>query len=226
MIKQSQRQSGAVSDPRWTAIAERDHTAAGRFLYGVTTTGIYCKPGCSSRKPRRQNVRFFLSRAEAERAGFRPCRRCRPDLNVVSDGGGEAVARARELLDQTEEPLSLTELATAVGLSPSHLHRRFSREVGMSPKAYAAALRLRRLQAELRDGQTVTRAIYAAGFGSSSRFYGGDAQALGMPPTTYRAGGDGVEIHYAVHRSPHGPMLVATTDKGLCAVEFGDADQE
>lgn len=228
MIDQLARHHDVVSDddPRWIALATRDYSNTDPFLLGVASTGIYCRSGCSSRTPLRQNVRFFASRKEAEHAGFRPCRRCRPDLDDAPDRGKQAVAQARSMLDQAEEQTSLTELATAVGLSPSHLQRKFTQEVGMSPKAYATTLRFHRLQDQLGEGQAVTRAIYESGFGSSSRFYDADAKTLGMPPATYRTGGSGVVIHYAVVPSTYGQMLLASTERGLCAVAFGDSSPE
>lgn len=213
----------AEADPRWRALASRDFTGIEPFLLGVITTGIYCRSGCPSRTPLRRNVRFFATRMEAERAGFRACRRCRPELAATPNRGKEAVTKARSLLDHATEPIALTALAAMVELSPSHLQRIFSQEVGMSPKAYADTLRLQRVQDQLSTGQPVTRAIYEAGFGSSSRFYDTDAKTLGMPPATYRGGGGGVLIHYAVVPSTYGQMLLASTESGLCAIAFGES---
>jgi AraC family transcriptional regulator of adaptative response/methylated-DNA-[protein]-cysteine methyltransferase len=216
----------AEADSRWRALATRDFSGIEPFLLGVITTGIYCRSGCPSRTPLRRNVRFFDTRQEAERAGFRPCRRCRPELDTTPNRGKEAVAKARSQLDHAAEPIALTALAAMVELSPSHLQRIFSQEIGMSPKAYADTLRLQRVQDQLSAGQPVTRAIYEAGFGSSSRFYDTEAQTLGMPPATYRTGGTGVVIHYAVVPSTYGQMLLASTERGLCAVAFGDSSPE
>ncbi len=228
MSQQLTRQPGttAEADPRWRALAARDFANVEPFLLGVITTGIYCRSGCPSRTPLRRNVRFFDTRQEAERAGFRPCRRCRPELDATPNRGKEAVAKARSLLDHAAEPISLTALANMVELSPSHLQRIFSQEIGMSPKAYADTLRLQRVQDRLSAGQPVTRAIYEAGFGSTSRFYDSEVQTLGMPPATYRTGGSGEVIHYAILPSSHGRMLLASTDDGLCAVAFGDSPTE
>ena len=228
MTEQLARHQDVVSedDPRWIAITTRDYANIDPCLVGVASTGIYCRLGCPARTPLRRNVRFFATRSDAERAGFRPCRRCRPDLETAPDRGKAAVARARALLDGAAEPISLTALAGMVGLSPSHLQRTFSQEVGLSPKAYAATLRFQRMQERLTAGQPVTRAIYEAGFGSSSRFYDTDAKTLGMPPAAYRAGGDGMLVHYAVLPCPHGQLLLAATGAGLCAVAFGDSTPE
>ena len=215
----------ATDTSRWDAVLRRDPRADGRYLYGVTTTGIYCRPTCASKRPRRENVAFFAGRREAKRAGFRACKRCRPDLAVRPDRGSDAVARACRLIEAAPEPPGLTELATAVGLSPSHFHRLFTATTGVTPRAYAATHRQRRVQAALRPGASVTRTKLDAGFGSSSRFYDGAADALGMTPSTYKAGASGVEIRFALGQSSLGPVLVAATERGICAIELGE-DQE
>jgi len=208
---------------RWAAVRGRDRRAAGAFLYAVRTTGIYCRPGCASRLPRREHVVFFPDRRSAERAGFRPCKRCRPDA-AAPDPAASAVALACRRIAEAERPPSLAELAAVAGLSPSHFHRLFTRTVGMTPKRYAAAQRRERLAAGLRSDESVTRAIYDAGYGSASRFYeeNGRSPALGMAPAAFRAGARGETIRYAVGPSSLGQVLVAATERGICAVELGD----
>jgi len=213
------------SSAAWHAVERRDSTYDGRFVYGVRSTGVFCKPSCPSRRALRANVEFFSTTAEAERAGFRACRRCKP----TDAGVHPAVERAREYLDaHTDRLVSLDELAAAVGMSASHVQRSFKRVVGASPKAYQAEARMQRFKARLRAGDTVSRATYEAGFGSSSRVYERAAQSLGMTPASYRRGGAGVRIAYTIEDAPIGRVLVATTERGVCAVELGatDADVE
>jgi AraC family transcriptional regulator of adaptative response/methylated-DNA-[protein]-cysteine methyltransferase len=207
-------------DSRWDAVARRDGGADGAFVYAVKTTGVYCRPACSSRQPRRENVAFFPSCADAERAGFRACKRCKPHTSAGPSPGREAVLRACRMIDEAPEPPALDELAAAVGLSPFYFHRLFKEVVGVTPKGYAAAQRLRRLQNKLAKGETVTRAIYGAGFGSGSRYYEGSA--LGMTPSAYRGGAEGLTIRSAVAECYLGWVLVAATERGVCMIEFGD----
>jgi AraC family transcriptional regulator of adaptative response/methylated-DNA-[protein]-cysteine methyltransferase len=215
-----------TDEGRWDAVVRRDPQADGAFFCAVRTTGIYCRPSCPSRRPNRENVLFFPTREQAVRAGFRPCKRCRPDTLEAPAPGRAAVLRACELIEREPEPPALAELAAAVGLSPSHFHRLFKEIVGVTPKAYAAARRLQRLQDGLRQGGTVTRAIYDAGFGSSSRCYEGASTLLGMTPAQYRRGAPGVVIRFAVADSYLGPVLVAATERGICLIEFGDSPAE
>jgi AraC family transcriptional regulator of adaptative response/methylated-DNA-[protein]-cysteine methyltransferase len=208
----------------WRAVVTRDASVDGRVFYAVTSTGVYCRPSCPSRRPRRENVRFFSSPSDAEREGFRACRRCRP--NEVTRAA-ETVARAKEILDRhaehgAEGRVSLGELAAAVDMSPFHLQRVFQAQVGLSPARYLRARRAERFKAELRSGGTVSRATYDAGFGSSSRAYEEADRQLGMTPATYRHGGAGAEIRYRVVRSSLGQVLVAATPRGVCAVKLGD----
>jgi AraC family transcriptional regulator of adaptative response/methylated-DNA-[protein]-cysteine methyltransferase len=210
----------------WSAVLARDAAYDGRFVYAVRTTGVFCRPTCPSRRPNRENVQFFSTTESAERAGFRACRRCRPK-SALPSALMQRVELAREYLDErvaatTEARVTLDELARAVGASPFHLQRTFKRVTGMTPAAYLRARRSERLKAELRRGETVSRATYSAGFGSSSRVYElADAQ-LGMTPAAYRDGGRGVRIHYAITPSPFGQLLVAATERGICAVALGD----
>ena len=209
-------------DARWRAIERRDRAADGTFVYSVRTTGVYCRPSCAARLPRRENVAFHASCADAERAGFRPCKRCRPSEPALADQHAAAVARACRLIEEAEEAPSLAALAHAAGLSRFHFHRVFKAVTGVTPKAYAAAHRGKRVRAELAQGGTVTEAIYGAGFNSSGRFYAAAPDLLGMTPTQFRAGGSGNVIRFAVGECSLGSILVAATDKGVCAIELGD----
>jgi AraC family transcriptional regulator of adaptative response/methylated-DNA-[protein]-cysteine methyltransferase len=216
----------ALSDAeRWEALVRRDPYAGSAFFYGVTTTGVYCRPGCSSRLPNRKNVVFFTNYFDAEKAGFRPCKRCLPNAVSADEERTAMMIRACKLIDESEEPPKLADLAAGVGISPSHLHRLFKEIVGVTPKAYAVALRMRRLQSALTQRVSITEAVYEAGFNSSSRFYERSADMLGMKPTSYKNGADGIRIRYAVTESFLGWVLVAATDRGICAIEFGDTPQ-
>lgn len=215
----------ADDDARWRAVLARDGRADGRFVYAVRTTGIYCRPTCPSRRPDRRHVALLPSREEAERAGFRPCKRCRPDAAVAGDAGAAAVRRACALIDGAEEPPALADLAQAVGMSRFHFHRVFKRVVGLTPGEYAAARRVERLRRELEDGAPVTAAIYDAGFGSSSRVYETAAGTLGMTPAAFRAGAPGRRIRFALARTWLGCLLVAATERGICTIELGDAPE-
>jgi AraC family transcriptional regulator of adaptative response/methylated-DNA-[protein]-cysteine methyltransferase len=217
-------QSGApvTDDERWRAVEHRDGAADGRFNYAVLTTGVYCRPSCASRRPRRENVRFFASPADAERAGFRPCKRCRPNEAGLAERQAAAVAKACELIEQAEELPSLDTLANAAGMSRFHFHRVFKQVTGVTPKAYADAHRRTRVHDELARSRTVTAAIYGAGFNSNGRFYASSSDMLGMTPTAFRAGGQDETIRFAVGECSLGAILVAATRKGVCAIQFGD----
>ena len=205
----------ATDDARWAAVTSRDPAADGVFFYGVRSTGIYCRPTCPARRPSRSRVAFFETTEAAEAQGFRPCRRCRPG---EADG---VVAQVRRLLDTADPPPSLRGLGEAVGLSPSHLQRLFKRATGLSPKQYADARRAERLKSGLRQGATVTAALYDAGYGSSRALYDKAGEHLGMSPGVYRRGGLGVTVRFTVADTPLGPMLLAATPKGICALRFG-----
>ena len=214
-------------DARWRAVAERDASSDGKFVYGVTSTGVYCRPTCPSRRPTRANARFFDSPADAERDGFRACLRCKPREDRASSATTDGVEAARRYLDaNTDRSVSLDELARHSNLSPSHLQRSFKRIVGVSPKQYQAAQRVSRFKDRLRAGDTVSRATYEAGFGSSSRVYEKSDGTLGMTPAAFRRGGAGVRITYAISAAPLGRVLVAATDRGVCAVEIGATDRD
>jgi AraC family transcriptional regulator of adaptative response/methylated-DNA-[protein]-cysteine methyltransferase len=210
------------NDARWEAVRRRDPAADGAFYYSVRTTGVYCRPSCAARLARRENVDFHLTREDAERAGFRPCKRCRPNEAGLAERHAAAVAKACSLIDAADEMPSLDALADAVGLSRYHFHRVFKAVTGVTPKAYADARRGERVRQELARSETVTQAIYGAGFNSNGRFYAASDNLLGMTPTEYRAGGNGNVIRFAVGECSLGSILVAATDKGVCAIEFGD----
>ena len=215
----------ALADARWEAFIGRDPAADGCFVAAVTTTGIYCRPSCTARKPKRENVRFFATPAEAAAAGFRPCKRCRPEAASAAAPGGRhaaAVAEACRLIAESEELPSLDDLARAVGLSRFHFHRVFKKATGLTPKAYATAQRAQRLREGLGRSATVTEAIYDAGYNSSSRFYAKSTELLGMTPSAYRAGGAGARIRFAVGQCAYGAILAAASDKGVCAILLGD----
>jgi AraC family transcriptional regulator of adaptative response/methylated-DNA-[protein]-cysteine methyltransferase len=210
------------AEAAWAAVQSRDAEQDGRFVYAVATTGIYCRPTCSSRRPNRENVAFFPAPADAEAAGYRACRRCRPDRSDDS-ATDRALERARALLDGAlDEPPTLEELGRQVGVSAFHLQRIFKRRFGVSPREYVEAARAGRLKEGLRRGDTVSRATYDAGFGSGSRVYDRADALLGMTPAAYRQGGRGVRIHFTVTSTPMGSMLLAATERGVCAVSFGD----
>ena len=207
----------------WQAVLERDAAFDGAFVYGVRSTGIYCKPSCASRQPRPAQVRFFGGPAEAEAAGFRACKRCRPQEALAPGERAALVEQARTLIE-TEGGLALAELGRRLHASPTHLQRLFKAAVGLSPRQYAAARRLEQLKHGLRGGQTVTQALYEAGYGSPSRLYERSSVGLGMTPAAYRQGGKAMEIAYTIVDCPLGRMLVAATPRGVCAVSFGEED--
>lgn len=206
-------------DQAWAAFDARDRAYDGRFIVAVTTTGIYCKPTCPARRPRREHVRFFDDAEGARAAGFRACLRCRPD-----DVGRDrvAVARAVALIEGAEEAPGLAALAQAVGYAPHHFQRLFKRATGVSPAAYARGLKARRAAAALGEGGSVTEAIYAAGYSAPSRFYETADARLGMHPSVWQRGGAGVTIRWTIAATSLGPLLIAATDKGLCRVAFDE----
>jgi AraC family transcriptional regulator of adaptative response/methylated-DNA-[protein]-cysteine methyltransferase len=211
------------AETAWQAFTRRDRSFDGRFVIGVLTTGIYCRPSCAARQPQRRNVRFFADGDEARGAGLRACKRCRPD-EVARDEA--AVLAAIDEIKATEGLPQLAELAQAVGYSPTHFQRVFTRATGLSPAAYARALREERAREALSSGGSVTEAIYEAGFEAPSRFYDSLEGKLGMAPSAWARGGDGVRINWAVVHTSLGPMLVAATDKGVCRLSFNEGRED
>jgi AraC family transcriptional regulator of adaptative response/methylated-DNA-[protein]-cysteine methyltransferase len=212
-----------VSDAeRWDAVVLRDRRADGKFYYSVATTGVYCRPSCAARLPRRENVAFHATTATAERAGFRACKRCRPAGPGLAAEHTAAIAKACRLIDAAEEMPDLDTLAEAAGLSRFHFHRVFKAQTGVTPKAYAAERRAQRVRTELAGNGTVTEAIYGAGFNSNGRFYAASSEMLGMTPKRFRAGGPGASIRFAVGQCALGAVLVAATEKGVAAILLGD----
>ncbi|HEX4508128.1 MAG TPA: bifunctional DNA-binding transcriptional regulator/O6-methylguanine-DNA methyltransferase Ada [Alphaproteobacteria bacterium] len=209
----------STDEDRWQAVMRRDRRADGRFYLSVATTGVYCRPSCGARRPNRKNVAFHATTEDARRAGFRACKRCRPD---ETDHRAAVVAQACRLIEQAETPPSLAELAEAVGMSPFHFHRVFKAATGVTPKAYADAERARRIRAALDGNGTVTEAIYDAGFNSNGRFYAAAPGRLGMTPTRFREGGAGETVRFALGQTSLGAILVAATDKGIVAIQFAD----
>ena len=210
----------SVSDEEaWFAFERRDRSWDGRVIGAVKTTGIYCKPSCPARRPKREHVEFFADAASARDAGYRACLRCRPD-DIGRDR--EAVAKALRLIEQSEEVPNLTDLAAEVGYAPHHFQRIFTRDVGVSPAAYARALRIDRAKVALGENGSVTDAIYEAGYSGPSRFYADAKDRLGMTPSAWRDGGRGETIRYVVKDSPLGPLLVAATSKGICRLTFDE----
>jgi AraC family transcriptional regulator of adaptative response/methylated-DNA-[protein]-cysteine methyltransferase len=216
-----------MSEPHfWAALRARDPAADGSFFYSVRTTGVYCYPSCAARPALPENVAFHPTRQHAEAAGFRPCKRCRPDLPPRAKREAALVAKACRLIEEAEEAPSLQTLADAIGLSLHHFHRLFRRIAGVTPKAYGDAHRQRRVQAQLEAGASVTAALYDAGFNSSGRFYDAADAMLGMTPSAYRAGGAGELIRHATGPCALGRVLVATSGRGICAILLGDDDDD
>jgi AraC family transcriptional regulator, regulatory protein of adaptative response / methylated-DNA-[protein]-cysteine methyltransferase len=211
-----------TDEARWKAVRSREAGADGSFVYAVATTGVYCRPSCPARPARRENISFHVTAADAEAAGFRACKRCRPDGCSPGEMRAEAVARACRLIDEAEEAPSLEDLAAAAGISRFYFHRVFKEIVGVTPKAYAAARRRARVQNALRDAPTVTAAIYEAGYNASSRFYENVEAKLGMTPSAYRKGGQDSVLRFAIGECSLGSILVAASDKGVCAIQLGD----
>jgi AraC family transcriptional regulator of adaptative response/methylated-DNA-[protein]-cysteine methyltransferase len=210
------------ADPRWRAVLNRDGSADGRFVYAVVTTGIYCRPSCPSRTALPENVRFHADSSAAERAGFRPCKRCHPDQASVQERQRNTIAALCRMIESAPQLPTLEELAARAGLSGHHLHRLFKQFTGLTPRQYAKAHQARRLRDALDQSETITDAFNAAGYGSSGRFYAESTQVLGMTPGSYRAGGDDARIQFAVGDCSLGAILVAQSDLGICAILLGD----
>ena len=215
----------AGGDPRWEAVVARDASHDGEFVFAVATTGVYCRPSCAARRPRRENVQFFLRPEQAEQAGYRACLRCRP--KAAGNGQADGVkAICRFIEHHLDEPVTLDRLGKEFQQSPFHLQRRFKAVLGITPREYADSCRLRLLKRNLQAGESVTRAMYDAGYGSSSRLYERTASQLGMTPDKYRRGAIAASIRYTVADSPLGRMLIAATERGICAIQFARTDSE
>jgi len=210
---------------RWDAVLVRDVRFDDRFYYSVRTTRIYCRPSCPARRPNRAHVVFHDNAAEAEAAGFRACKRCKPDQSSMKAQHAAKLAQACQMIEAAESPPTLAALANAVGLSPYHFHRLFKAALGVTPKAYAAAFRNKRVRAGLKTKATVTEALYDAGFNSNSRFYAAAPEVLGMGIESFRAGGTNEELRCAVAPCSLGQVLVAASDTGVCAILLGDASE-
>jgi AraC family transcriptional regulator, regulatory protein of adaptative response / methylated-DNA-[protein]-cysteine methyltransferase len=215
-----------AQDPRWQAVLARDASQDGRFVFAVSSTGVYCRPSCAARRPRRGNVRFFAQPDQAEKAGYRACLRCRP--RAIGGHGATEVVKAicRYIEQHLDEPLTLARLGSEFHQSPFHLQRTFKSVLGITPRAYADSCRVNQLKDNLRAGHSVTRSMYDAGYSSSSRLYERTASQLGMTPDKYRRGAIAAPIRYTFADSPLGRMLIAATDKGICAIQFADSDGE
>ena len=220
--KKAQRAAATENDPRWASVVARDGKADGSFWYSVATTGVYCRPSCAARLPRPENVYFYRSRGEAETAGFRPCKRCKPDQPSLLDQHAAHVTAACRLIETSESAPSLETLASGAGMSPFHFHRVFKATTGLTPKQYAGAYRGERLRSELGRGGKVTDAIYAAGYNSNARFYEKSDEVLGMKASDYRAGGANTRIRFAIGECSLGSILVAQSERGICAILLGD----
>ncbi|HET8622666.1 MAG TPA: bifunctional DNA-binding transcriptional regulator/O6-methylguanine-DNA methyltransferase Ada [Gemmatimonadales bacterium] len=220
--KQIDRAAETTSDPRWATVVARDAGADGTFVYSVKTTGVYCRPSCAARQARPENIRFHSTPEAAEAAGFRPCKRCKPDQPSLAEQHAEKVTAACRWIESAAKAPTLDELAERAGLSVFHFHRVFRAITGVTPRDYARARRAERVRKELDRGRSVTRAIYDAGYNSSARFYQDSQDVLGMTPTAYRAGGTDAEIRFAVGECSLGSVLVARSGQGVCAILLGD----
>jgi AraC family transcriptional regulator of adaptative response/methylated-DNA-[protein]-cysteine methyltransferase len=211
---------------RWQAVLDRDSAFDGKFVFAVSSTGVYCRPSCAAKRPRRENVAFFGRAEEAEKAGYRACLRCRPRA-IGADAQTEMVKAVCRYLEQhLDEPVTLTRLGREFRQSPFHLQRTFKAVLGITPRAYADSCRVNQFKRNLQAGHSVTRAMYDAGYSSSSRLYERAAGQLGMTPDKYRRGAIAAPVRYTIGKSPLGRMLLAATDKGVCAVQFADTDEE
>ena len=214
--------AATVADPRWARVTARDAQADNTFFYSVRTTGVYCRPSCAARAPRPENVAFHASGADAQRAGFRPCKRCRPDDAPRAERQAAVVADLCRFIEGADQAPTLDALAQHAGISAHHLHRLFKSVTGVTPKAYAGAQRAKRVRQELARSETVTAAIYDAGYNSNGRFYAEADRVLGMTPTHYRAGGADTDIRFAIGACSLGAILVAQSARGVCAIALGD----
>src|SRR5450631_3165388 len=215
-----------ADDSRWTAVLSRDSSRDGEFVFAVSSTGVYCRPSCAARRPRRENVQVFLTNEQAEQAGYRACLRCRPKSASGNAHSDSIKAICRFIEQHLDEPVTLARLGKEFHQSPFHLQRRFKAVLGITPREYADSCRLRSLKRNLKAGDSVTRAMYDAGYGSSSRLYEKTASQLGMTPDKYRRGAIAAAIRYTCADSPLGRMLIAATERGVCAIQFARSDGE
>jgi len=217
----------ALNDQQWwQAVLARDANYDGQFVFAVSSTGVYCRPSCAAKRPRRENVTFFRTADEAEKASYRACLRCRPKAVSGNSQAVKVKSICRYIEQNLDEPITLAQLGKLFGQSPFHLQRTFKAVLGITPKAYADSCRMNQLKRNLRAGHSVTRSMYDAGYGSSSRLYERTASQLGMTPDKYRRGAVSAPIRYTFAHSPLGRMLVAATDKGICAIQFADSEDE
>lgn len=226
LMKEQMSLLPADGEAQWQAVLRKDARFDGQFVFAVSSTGIYCRPSCGSRRARRENVSFFLSPEGAEQAGFRACRRCHPRDAVVVDPQIQMARQVCRIIEENEgeEAVTLAALSAQLGVSSFHLQRTFKSIMGITPKDYAETCRVNKFKQGVRKGEAITGAMYDAGFGSSSRLYSSAAAELGMTPATYGKGGRGAVINYAIVETPLGRLLVAATDKGVCSVMLGDSD--
>jgi len=224
--RKSQLAAATLSDPRWAAIIAKDRDADGSFYYAVKSTGVYCRPSCTARLARPENVSFHTTCEDAERAGFRPCKRCMPNRPSRVEQYVAKVTAACRVIEEAEQVPRLNELAARVGVSAHHFHRVFKEVTGLTPRQYAMARREQRLRSQLGASSSVTAAIFDAGYHSNSRFYENSDQVLGMTPASYRTGGSNTEIRFAVGECSLGSILVAQSERGICAILLGDDPQQ
>src|SRR5450755_82553 len=218
--------ASAADERRWNAVCARDAAHDGEFVFAVSSTGVYCRPSCAARRPRRENVQFFLTNEQAEQEGYRACLRCRPKSASGNAHSDSIKAICRFIEQHLDEPVTLARLGKEFHQSPFHLQRRFKAVLGITPREYADSCRLRSLKRNLQAGDSVTRAMYDAGYGSSSRLYEKTASQLGMTPDKYRRGAIAAAIRYTCADSPLGRMLIAATERGICAIQFARSDGE
>jgi AraC family transcriptional regulator of adaptative response/methylated-DNA-[protein]-cysteine methyltransferase len=226
LMTEAPQMAGSRENERWQAVLDRDPSHDGKFVFAVSSTGVYCRPSCPAKRPRRENVIFFRLPDDAEKAGYRACLRCRPRA-IGGHAPTEMVKAVCRYLEQhLDEPITLARLGRAFHQSPFHLQRTFKAVLGVTPRAYADSCRMNQLKRNLQAGHSVTRAMYDAGYSSSSRLYERTASQLGMTPDKYRRGAIAAPIRYTCTHSPLGRMLIAATDKGICAIQFADSDDE
>jgi AraC family transcriptional regulator, regulatory protein of adaptative response / methylated-DNA-[protein]-cysteine methyltransferase len=215
-----------TDDSRWQAVLARDDASDGKFVFAVSSTGVYCRPSCPSKRPRRENVAFYRLPSEAESAGFRACLRCRPKAESGNPRQEMVKAVCRYIEQRLDEPITLSQLGKEFHQSPFHLQRTFKAVLGITPKEYANSCRMRGFRQNLKAGHSVTRAMHEAGYSSTSRLYSRTASELGMDPAKYRRGAIAAPIRYTFADSPLGRILIAATDKGICSIQFADSDEE